>query len=173
MLRAGLKPPVPSLSAFLTHFEALFGGSGGEQLEPEAAAAILDALHLPITGREVAVAAGCMASGKTCALATYPIDILRGHEGGVLWEVIATLFNAFVDNGYPSALNNMLFMPLHKKGDETQCDNYRGIALMHPLGRLFSKVVTARLGADPHATRAASQAGFRSRYRVDDHCLVV
>ena len=156
MLRAGVKPPVPTLSAFLTHFEALFGGTGGSAMDPAAAASILEAFHAPITAREVAEAASHMASGKTCALATYPIDLLRGNQGGVLWEVVATLFNAFVDTGYPTALNNMLFMPLHKKGDETQCDNYRGIALMHPLGRLFSKVVTARLVADPHATRATS-----------------
>ena len=67
---------------------------------------------------------------------------------------MALLFNAFVDNGYPVGLNDMLLLPLHKKGDMESCDNYRGISLMHPLGRLFSKVVTARLLRDPASVRA-------------------
>lgn len=67
---------------------------------------------------------------------------------------MALLFNTFVDNGYPMELNRMLMLPLHKKGDMAACDNYRGISLMHPLGRLFSKVVTARLLRDPAARRA-------------------
>ena len=69
---------------------------------------------------------------------------------------MAALFNAFVERGYPAELNRMLLLPLHKKGDEAACENYRGILLMHPLGRLFSKVVTSRLLHDPAAVRADS-----------------
>ena len=113
------------------------------------------------------------ASGKSSALATYPIEFLKGHVLGVQWEILAVLFNAFVENGYPVELNRMLFLPLHKKGDEEACDNYRGISLMHPVGRLFSKVVTQRLLRDEAAVRADSQAGFRARYRIEDHCLTL
>lgn len=125
-------------------------------MDPDAAAAILEALHEPFSAGEVAQAASLMAPGKSTALARYPIEYLRGHRGSGPWDVVALLFNAFVDQGYPADLNRMLLLPLHKKGDEAACDNYRGISLMHPLGRLFSKVVTARLLRDPGAVRADS-----------------
>ena len=64
------------------------------------------------------------------------------------------MFNAFVERGYPSVLNHMLLMPLFKKDHPTECSNYRSISLMHPWGRLFSKVVVGHLKADPAATRA-------------------
>ena len=95
-----------------------------------------------------------MASGKSTALAVYAIELLKGHASPALWETVAVLFNAFINNGYPVKLNDMLMMPLHKKGALEDCDNYRGISLMHPLGRLFSKVVTTRLLHDPAAVRA-------------------
>ena len=50
----------------------------------------------------------------------------------------------------------MLLLPLHKKGDKSDPDNYRGISLIHPLGRLFCKTVTNRLETDPNAKRAVS-----------------
>ena len=114
-----------------------------------------------------------MKANKTTALATFGIEVLREHVDGGLWEVLACLFNHFVTSSYPLRLNSMLLMPLHKKGDVRACDNYRGISLMHPLGRLFSKVVVARLERSPAATRAECQAGFRSRYRLEDNCLIL
>ena len=67
----------------------------------------------------------------------------------------------------------MLFLPLHKKGPKDNPDNYRGISLIHPLGRLFSKIVTARLESDERTARAACQSGFRTFYRVEDNCLIL
>ena len=83
MLKVGVKPPVPSMTEFLTFFEALFGGEGGGELEPADAARILEALHDPFLPGEVEQAAGLMASGKSSALATYPIEFLKGHSSGV------------------------------------------------------------------------------------------
>ena len=68
----------------------------------------------------------------------------------------------------------MLLMPLYKsKGDKTDCNNYRGISLICPLGRLFAKVVLQRLESDPAAVRAICQAGFRSGHKVEDNCLIL
>ena len=96
-----------------------------------------------------------MASGKTTALARYRLELLRSPPSSHLWDVLALLFNSAVAGSFPSRLNHMLFMPVYKnKGAVTCCDNYRGIALMHPLNRLFSKVLTACLSTDPAAVRA-------------------
>ena len=91
-----------------------------------------------------------------------------------MWgAVLAEMFDCFVTDGYPSILNQMLMMPLHKKDDPSDCGNYRGISLMHPWGRLFSKLVVRRLERDPAATRAKAQAGFRKHHRVEDNCLIL
>ena len=96
-----------------------------------------------------------MKCNKSAGLAKYRIEFLRQHNSKLVWHVLALLFNQFVKDSYPAALNRMLFVPLHKKGPKQDPDNYRGISLIHPIGRLFSKAVTNRLEMDNKATRAA------------------
>ena len=68
---------------------------------------------------------------------------------------MAFLFTCFARFGYPPKLSTLLLAPLYKgKGDRADCHNYRGISLIHPLGRWFSKCLELRLAASPGARRA-------------------
>ena len=71
-----------------------------------------------------------------------------------LVEGVSGFVNRILVSGFPSQLSRMLFMHIYKRGDPTDPDNYRGISLMHPVARLFSKVLTARLAQDPAAVHA-------------------
>ena len=53
---------------------------------------------------------------------------------------------------------------LHKKGDKTECGNYRGISLVSHAGKVLLKVVARRLSAYCEAKRLLpeEQCGFRS-----------
>ena len=84
------------------------------------------------------------------------------------------MFTLFSRTGYPCVLTTLLLMPLFKqRGERDLCTNYRGISLLHPLGRLFSKCVEARLLADQGCIRARGQAGFRRGYRTEDNLMVL
>ena len=122
--------------------------------DPGIEAELESSLHLPFTALEIASAAGRMARGKTTTLARYPLELLRVPPHSALWRILAVLFNRFVTSGFPSRLSHMLFMLVYKWGDASDPDNYRGISLMHPVARLFSKVLTARLERDPAAVHA-------------------
>ena len=103
---------------------------------------------------EVEWAAQAMAAGKSTVLRQVLLEHICGHHYDMLWEVFAKLFNSFITGGYPGVLNHMLMLPLHKKDDPSNCGNYRGISLMHPWVRLFSKLVVHQLESDPAAARA-------------------
>ena len=154
MLKAPVRPPVPGHSEFLRAFTALFGGDSAEPVAVDLVGAIDAVCHDPVTAGEVECAARAMAAGKSTALGQVPVEYVCGHHSAAIWEVFAELFNCFVARGYPAVLNHMLMMPLHKKDDPADCGNYRGISLMHPWGRLFSKLVVHRLERDPAAVRA-------------------
>lgn len=153
-MRAPVRPPVPGHSDFLEAFGTLFGGEGAQPVATALVEAIEGVCHDPVTAGEVERAALAMAAGKSTALGQVPLEYLCGHRSAAIWEVFAVLFNRFIESGYPAVLNHMLMLPLHKKDDPSDCGNYRGISLMHPWGRLFSKLVVHRLERDPSAVRA-------------------
>ncbi len=67
-------------------------------------------------------------------------------------------------------------VPLYKlKGDRGDPDNYRGLAVGHPLAKLAMGIVNQRLQtlADDAHLRAPTQAGFRPGHTVEDLALVL
>ena len=52
-------------------------------------------------------------------------------------------------------------IPLHKKGDRMNLDNYRGITLMDVVGKVFSGIIKDRLEEFYNGRIAEEQAGFR------------
>ena len=69
-----------------------------------------------------------------------------------------------------------IVIPLYKKGDKMDLNNYRGITLMDVVGKLFGSIMRGRLERWYSEGRIAEeQAGFRKgRGCVDqgyEHCL--
>jgi len=47
-----------------------------------------------------------------------------------------------------------IICPLHKKGDKTDCQNYRGISLLSVIYKVFAKILAKRLS--PYAEQIIS-----------------
>ena len=118
------------------------------------ASALATAPVAPFTVDVVSGALAALRRGKSSGNAVFSVDLFRGVSATFL-ALVAHVFTFFAQAGYPWRLNTLLLMPLYKaKGDSACCDNNRGISLIHPLGRWFSKVAVSRLEADPEAVRA-------------------
>ena len=64
---------------------------------------------------------------------------------------------------------------LHKKGDKTECGNYRGISLVSHAGKVLLKVVARRLSAycEAKGLLPEEQCGFRPNLSTTDMMFVV
>ena len=60
-----------------------------------------------------------------------------------------------------------------KKGDSRKAENYRPIAILPILYKLFSKVVCARVKDTLILAQSCDQAGFRPGYCCEDHLFTV
>ena len=94
------------------------------ELANEIAANLTKIEHTPFTPSEIKTAADQMKLGKSSALATFRVEQFLRHRDTDLWHAPALLFNHCVVNSYPQRLNQMLLLPLHKKGAKNNPDNY-------------------------------------------------
>ena len=79
-------------------------------------------------------------------------------------EMVNYLFNVIFQKGYfPIKWTGGFIVPLHKKGNINQVDNYRGITLLSNLGKLFSRILNNRLTewAEGYHIYVEAQAEFR------------
>ena len=64
----------------------------------------------------------------------------------ILLSKLTCLFNAvFRSSHFPLSWQTGLIVPLHKKGDTDDVNNYRGITLLSTLGKLFTRILNNRL----------------------------
>ena len=73
-----------------------------------------------------------------------------------------SFFGRVWDEGdVPKDWESGIVMPLFKKGDRMDLDNYRGITLMDVVGKVFSGILRDRLEKFYEAKIVEEQAGFR------------
>ena len=75
---------------------------------------------------------------------------------------------------FPEKWSEGFIVPLHKKGDVENVNNYRGITLLSTLGKLFTKVINDRLSswAERYNVYIEAQSDFRKQMgTVDNICV--
>ena len=94
----------------------------------------------------------------------------------VLLPYINMLFNRlYVTGEFPISWSRILLIPIYKKGNVSEPNNYRGIALMDILSKVYISILTKRLTfyVEAYGRIAESQAGFRSGYSTVDNAFVL
>ena len=95
------------------------------------------------------------------------MDIISGH--------LTDMFNIIFDRGYfPESWSKGYIIPIHKKGDKSDANNYRGITLMSNLGKLFTNVLNARVESwfEESNFLSHSQFGFRNNCSTNDAIFI-
>ena len=93
-----------------------------------------------------------------------------------LQECLCKLFNVILSNEkYPSQWRENPLKPIHKKGNDTDSRNYRGVVISSCLSKLFSKILHNRIEKHISDTSVMNenQTGFRKQYRTSDHILTL
>ena len=92
------------------------------------------------------------------------------HGGNNLFSRLHQLItNAWEVGSVPQAWKDAIIVTIYKKGDRTDCGNYRGISLLSIAGKIFARILLNRLST--HITPEVvpeTQCGFRgNRSTVD------
>ena len=68
----------------------------------------------------------------------------------------------WMEGRVPEEWRDAILISIPKKGDLSYCDTWRGISLLDTVGKLFAKVIQARLQSVVEDALTDSQCGFRS-----------
>ena len=92
----------------------------------------------------------------------------------VIQQALVHLFNNVLNSQvFPEPWNEGLIIPIHKKGDKLNTDNYRGIIISSCIGKLFLKVMTSRIEShmDQLHCWCDNQCGFKKITELKIICI--
>ena len=129
---------------------------------------ILDAA---ITAGEVKAAIRHLKNGKTAGPDGIIGEILKAAEESIVPFLVKYFNKLFKECSSPHECTKAVIVPLHKKGDTTNTDSYRGISLLSVLREVFTFILNMRLTEWTYLNEVLSdaQAGFRKIYSKTDH----
>jgi len=93
----------------------------------------------------------------------------------VLAPYLHVLFNRLLEGEYPRTFITSALSPVFKRGDDLNCDNYRGIAVGGVLAKLYATVHNRRISmhCETAGLRNRSQAGCRQRLGTEHHLFTL
>ncbi|MEW8546516.1 MAG: reverse transcriptase family protein, partial [Candidatus Thiodiazotropha sp.] len=134
-----------------------------------------ETLDSPISNSEVFLAIKRLKNDKSPGL-----DGISAEFYKVISEIfvpyLVLLFNKMYDNSFFSEQwFHTLISPIHKSGDKSKPENYRGISLQPVISKIFTSILSQRLKlwCERNGVIGEEQAGFRSDHSTIDNlfCL--
>ena len=119
----------------------------------------------PITHEEIKSAIKLLKNGKSPGLDGITNEVLKSLPSDWI-DNLGRMFNQILRDGkVPKDWGTIEIVPLLKKGDPTDPSNYRGIALISCVAKLFTAILNNRLmsWAEKRNILPECQAGFRRK----------
>ena len=132
-----------------------------------------DTLNKAFTTQEITGTIKSLKSGKASSTDMVSNEILKCLDTKHV-EFLTHLFNSCLDHSiYP--WNESIISPLHKKGNISNPDNYRAIAVSSVIGKVFSTILLERLKLfkKENCPDPPNQLGFTKGAQTYDHILTM
>jgi hypothetical protein len=121
---------------------------------------------------EVEVAVGKLKRNKSLGVDRIPAELV--HAGGeTLLSEIHKLIKLIWNKELPHQWKESVVVPIHKKGDKTDCSNYRGISLLSTSYKILSNIFLARLTPYADEITGDRQCGFRRNRTTTDQIFYI
>eukprot|EP00795_Rhopilema_esculentum_P010044 gene10044-biopygen12706 len=127
-----------------------------------------NSLDLPLTEEELDTALKNTKLGKSPGPDGVLPEVLV-HGGNTLKAFLFAIISMFwITENMPSEVTDPNITILFKKGDRSQCGNYRGISLLSVVGKLFADILLQRLKRIADKVYPQSQSGYRENRSTID-----
>ena len=122
---------------------------------------IMEDLDAEPTLGELSKAIDSLACGKAPGTDGIPPDLIKRCKSTLLQPLHYTLCQCWREGSVRQDRKDAKIVTLYKnKGDRRDCNNYRGISLLSIVGKVYARVVLARLQQLAERVYPESQCGF-------------
>jgi len=74
-----------------------------------------------------------------------PVEMIKAGSRTICSEIHELINSIWNKEELPEKWKELINVPLHKKGDKTQCSNYRGISLSSTMYNILSNLMLSKL----------------------------
>ncbi|XP_047485900.1 uncharacterized protein LOC125036983 [Penaeus chinensis] len=100
---------------------------------------------------------------------THPPDLIKRCKDTLLQPLHELLYQCWEEGAFPQDMRDAKIVTLYKnKGERSDCNNYRGISLLIIVGKVYTRVLLARLQKLAERVYPESQCGFRAKRSTID-----
>jgi hypothetical protein len=121
----------------------------------------------------VEIAIGKLKSYKSPGTDNIPAELIKA-EGETLYSEIHRLICCIWNKEeLPQQWKECIIVPIYKKGDKTDCNNYRGIFLLSTAYKILCNILLSRLTPYVNEIIGDHQCGFRRNRSTMDQIFYI
>ena len=121
------------------------------------------------TINEIKMAIKHLKQNKASGPDNLPAEFFRTYPNTIANILEPLLKKVWNSSQIPNEWKQGLIIKLPKKGDLTECRNWRGITLLNTIGKILAIIIHNRLKEELEPKMRPEQAGFRSNKACADH----
>ena len=122
---------------------------------------------------EVALPIEKLKSHKSPGIYQIPAELIKAGGRTIFGAIHKLIIAIWNKEELPEGWKESVIVPIHKKGDKTECNNYRGISLLTTTYKILSNILLSRLIPYAEEIRWDHQCGFRRNMSTTDHIFCI
>jgi len=110
---------------------------------------------------EVELVMDKLKSHKSPGIDQIPAELIKAGGRTICLEIHKLITSIWKKEELPEEWKESIIVPIHKKGDKTDCNNYRGISILPTTYKILSNILLSRLIPYAKEIIGDQQCGFR------------
>jgi hypothetical protein len=102
-----------------------------------------------------------------------PAQLIKAGGRIIRSEIHKLIISLWNKEELPEEWKESVIVPIYKKGDKTDCSNYRGISLLSATYETLSNILLSRLTPYAEEIIGVHQCGFRRNRSATDHIFSI
>ena len=110
---------------------------------------------------------------KSPGIDQIPTELIKTGGKIICCEIHKLIISIWNKEELPDEWKESIIVPIYKKGDKTDCNNYRGISLLPTTYKVLSNNLLSRLPPYAEELTGDHQGGFRRNRSTTDHTFCI